>query len=66
MILHIRMLAFSNGVTCAGTGMETTYLLMVPEESLPMPFSPGHTEKEKSTLTTMSTGQWETMWVCAS
>lgn len=30
-----------------------------------MPFSRGHTEKEKSTSTMMRTGLWATMWVSA-
>ncbi len=63
MILHIKLLVYNKRSACVGTGMGTTYRSMVLEESLPTPFSPGHTEREKSTLTMMSIGQWATMLV---
>lgn len=63
VILHIGLRACINGSACADTGMGTTCRSMVLGESWPTLSSPGLTEREKSTLTTMSTGQWATMWV---
>lgn len=55
----------SHGImTFTGTGMVTTYLSMVLEESLPTPSSPGPTGRERFTSTMTRTGRWGMMWVC--
>lgn len=61
IVVILLLLFYNDGSAYAGTGMGTTYHLMVLEESWPTLSSPGHTEREKSTLTMMRTGQWATM-----
>ena len=57
------LLVYNKKSSCVGTGMGTAYHSMVLEESSLMPFFPGHTEREKSTLITMNIGQLPTTWV---